>query len=153
MVAGSSPVIPTTKRTWGCGSGFFIQFTCRTPYMDYAFEQQWDRLVKKMEDRFGEPPDLTTMIFTVGLQECGQGFRKFKKDEKLEVMHVGICTLLAPMGYYEEVRQDDDGWPHFKQLQPIPAVTEQEQELLMRRALVEYFSAWIEGDEKAEKQK
>ena len=57
------------------------------------------------------------------------------------------------MGYYEEVRQDDDGWPHFKQLQPIPAVTEQEQELLMRRALVEYFSAWIEGDEKAEKQK
>ena len=48
-----------------------------------------------MEERFGEPPDLTTMIFTVGLQECGQGSRTFKKDEKLEVMHVGVCTLLA----------------------------------------------------------
>ena len=121
--------------------------------MDYAFENQWIRLEKLMEERFGEPPDLTTMVFTVGLQECAQGYQPFKKDEKLEVMHVGIGTLRAPMGYYEEVRQDDDGWPHFKQLQPIPAVTEQEQELLMRRALVEYFSAWIEGDEKAEKQK
>ena len=50
--------------------------------MDYAFEQQWGRLVQKMEDRFGEPPDLTTMIFTVGLQECGQGSRTFKKDER-----------------------------------------------------------------------
>jgi hypothetical protein len=50
------------------------------------------------------------------------------------------------MGFYEEVRQDDEGWPHFKQLRPIPAVSEKEQELLMRRALVEYFSAWIDGD-------
>ena len=118
--------------------------------MDYAFESQWIRLEKLMDERFGEPPDLTTMVFTVGLQECAQGYKQFKKDEKLEVMHVGICTLLTPMGYYEEIGQDDQGWPHFKQIQEIPAVTEEEQELLMKRALVEYFSAWIEGAEKTE---
>jgi hypothetical protein len=111
--------------------------------MDFAFERQWGLLVQKMEDRFGEPPDLTTMIFTVGLQECGQGFRKFKKDEKLEVMHVGVCTLLTPMGFYRELGTDEDGWPHFERIGDIPAVSKQEQELLMRRALVEYFAAWI----------
>ena len=71
--------------------------------MDYELERDFAVLRKLMEERFGEDPDLTSMVFAVGLQECGQGFRTFKKDEKLEVMHVGVCTLLAPMGYYEEL--------------------------------------------------
>jgi hypothetical protein len=113
--------------------------------MDYELERDFAVLRKLMEERFGEDPDLTSMVFAVGLQECGQGFRTFKKDEKLEVMHVGVCTLLAPMGYYEELGPDADGWPHFRQTETIPAVSKQEQELLMRRALVEYFAAWIAG--------
>lgn len=114
--------------------------------MDYAFERQWAALNRKMEERFGEPPDLTTMIFAVGLQECGQAFRSFKKDEKLEIMHVGVCTLLTPMGYYREMGQDEEGWPHFERITDIPAVSKQEQELLMKRALLEYFAAWIEAE-------
>ena len=114
--------------------------------MDYAFEKEWIKLERLMEERFGEPPDLTTMIFTVGLQECGQGFKNFKKDEKLEVMHVGVCTLLEPLGFYKSLGIDNDGWPHFERTAEIPAVSKMEQELLMKRALVEYFAAWIAGD-------
>ena len=40
--------------------------------MDYAFEKDWNTLVAKMTDRFGEEPDVTTMVFAVGLQEAGQ---------------------------------------------------------------------------------
>jgi hypothetical protein len=58
---------------------------------------------------------------------------------------VGVCTLLEPMGFYEMVGYDEQGWPHFKALAPIPAVTKEEQETMIRRALVEYFAAWIEG--------
>ena len=111
--------------------------------MDYAFEKDWIKLERLMEERFGEPPDLTTMIFTVGLQECGQGFKPFKKDEKLEVMHVGVCTLLEPLGFYKALGTDEDGWPHFERIAEIPTVSKEEQELLMKRALVEYFAAWI----------
>ena len=114
--------------------------------MDYAFEKDWIKLERLMEERFGEPPDLTTMIFTVGLQECGQGFKRFKKDEKMEVMHVGVCTLLEPLGFYKALGTDEDGWPHFERTAEIPAVSKQEQELLMKRALVEYFAAWIAGE-------
>jgi hypothetical protein len=113
--------------------------------MDYAFEKDWIKLERLMEKRFGELPDLTTMIFTVGLQECGQGFKPFKKDEKLEVMHVGVCTLLEPLGFYKALGTDEDGWPHFERIAEIPAVSKQEQELLMKRALVEYFATWIAG--------
>lgn len=111
--------------------------------MDYAFERDWQKLLRLMEERFGESPDLTTMIFAVGLQECGQGYRKFKKDDKVDIMHVGICTLLAPFGHYEEVGQTQDGWPLFEPRDPIPAVTQEEQELMMRRALLDYFAVWV----------
>jgi hypothetical protein len=114
--------------------------------MDYEFERDWQKLLRLMEARFGEQPDITSMIFAVGLQECGQGYGKFKKDAKVDIMHVGVCTLLVPFGIYEEVGTDDDGWPHYKQLQPIVASTKEEQELMMRRALVDYFQAWIDGE-------
>jgi len=112
--------------------------------MDYAFERDWQQLLKLMERRFGEQPDLTNMVFAVGLQECAQGFRKFKKDEKVDIMHVGVCTLLEPYGHYEEMGQDEMGWPVFEPREPIPAYTQEDQELLMRRALVEYFQVWID---------
>ena len=41
--------------------------------MDYAFERDWQTLVKRMMERFGEEPDVTSMVFAVGLQEAGQG--------------------------------------------------------------------------------
>ena len=68
--------------------------------MDYAFEKDWNTLVAKMTDRFGEEPDVTSMVFAVGLQEAGQGARRYKKDEKMDLMHVGVCTLLEPLGHY-----------------------------------------------------
>ena len=62
-------------------------------------------------------------------------------------MHVGVCTLLAPYGHYEEIGQDDQGWPQFEARDPIPAVTKEEQELLMKRALLDYFQVWIKEGE------
>ena len=61
-------------------------------------------------------------------------------------MHVGVCTLLEPLGFYKALGTDEDGWPHFERIAEIPAVSKQEQELLMKRALVEYFAAWIAGE-------
>ncbi|MDA0728259.1 MAG: hypothetical protein O3B70_01445 [Bacteroidetes bacterium] len=111
--------------------------------MDYAFERDWIQLLALMEERFGEQPDITSMVFAVGLQEAGQGAREFKKDEKIDLMHVGVCTLLEPLGYYVREGEDEDGWPHFVQGEPMPALTHGEQERMMRRALLHYFAAWL----------
>ena len=130
---------------------FFVSSRSEWPtfvaLMDYAFERDWQRLLALMEKRFGEQPDLTTMVFSVGLQEVGQGARRYKKDEKVDLMHVGVCTLLEPLGHYRREGEDDEGWPHFVTAEPIPALTHQEQELMMKRALVEYFAAWIQSED------
>ena len=107
--------------------------------MDVLFEQQWRTLLDTLETRFGGGMDLQDILYLVGVQELGQGFRKFKKQEKMDLMHVAVCTVLVPQGFYEFKGRDDDDWPHFEEKIPLPALEPKEQDRLIRRALVEYF--------------
>ncbi len=95
--------------------------------------------MKDMERRFDAPVDLNGLIFLVGVQELGQHAREFKKDEKVALMHIAICVLLKPYGYYLELGRDADGWPHFERVKDLPPLNEKEQERLMKEALLDYF--------------
>lgn len=92
-----------------------------------------------LTERFGIEPDLQAVLFLVGVQELGMGYKKFKKDDKVNLMHIAICTLLEPYGYYEFEGRDADGWPHFKQKEPLPFLKPTEQNNLMVKAVLEYF--------------
>jgi hypothetical protein len=111
--------------------------------MDFEFEREWNKLVKLMMERFGEQPDITSIVFAVGLQEVALGPRDYKKDDKVNLIHVGICTLLEPLGYYKALGLDADGWPHFERVRELPELDSEEQELMMKRQLLEYFAAWV----------
>ena len=108
---------------------------------DEELKIRWEALVARLSDRFseGEPMDIDAMVYLVGLQELGQLHRKFRKDDKLDLMHVGVCTLLEPFGYYAFERFDEEGWPHFELLEPLPVLKAGEQSVLMKQALVRYF--------------
>jgi len=86
-------------------------------------------------------PEIDAIIFMIGVQELGKGFQKLKKDEKLNVMHVAICTLLEPYGYYTFEGKDADGWPHWKLNENIPALNAAQQNNLMIRAIIDYFKS------------
>lgn len=107
--------------------------------MDLAFDKRWRETVARLSERFGGPLDLNAVIFLVGVQELGQGARDFKKDEKVNLMHVGICVLLLPYGYYKELGRDADGWPHFERDKELPPLSDKEQERLMKEAVLMYF--------------
>lgn len=107
--------------------------------MDYAFEKQWKGLVTELAKQFGPDLELDAILFLIGVQELGQGFRKFSKDEKMNLMHIAVCRLLEPYGYYEFVGNDEDGWPHFRKQEDLPHLEAEEQQRLMKRAIMEYF--------------
>jgi len=107
--------------------------------VDYVFEQQWKQTLQKVSEDFGDELDLQSIIFLIGVQELGQGFRTFKKDEKIDLMHIAICTLLEPYGFYRFTHRDNDGWPHFERLDDLPALDAQQQEVLMKKAIIQYF--------------
>ena len=108
--------------------------------IDLAFDKQWRDLLKQLEQRFGMPMDLTAVIFLVGVQELGQHARDFKKDEKVNLMHIGVSVLLTPFGYYKAMGRDADGWPHFERVGELPVLNAKEQERLMKEAVLAYFS-------------
>ncbi len=107
--------------------------------MDTEFEESWNRLVAKLSEPYGEPLDVQAILFLIGVQELGHGYRKFTKDQKLDVMHIAICTLLSQYGYYEIEGLDKDGWPHWKATDKLPHLKPLQQNHLMRQAIVEYF--------------
>ncbi|MEM9052536.1 MAG: hypothetical protein AAGC47_10825 [Bacteroidota bacterium] len=107
--------------------------------MDYEFEKRWNGLVTNLEEKFGEEIDLEAILFLIGVQELGSGPKRFSKDEKLNLMHIAICSVLEPFGYYEFVKLDSDGWPHFKMKKRLPFLNDRDQKELMRRAVVDYF--------------
>ena len=107
--------------------------------MDFDLEKRWKVLQDKISKEVGGGTDLQAIIFLVGVQELGKGYQKLKKDEKLAVMHIGVCTLLAPYGYYEFIGRDKEGWPHFDLIKKLPPLNDREQKSLLKRAVVEYF--------------
>ncbi len=108
---------------------------------DEQLKAQWESVVNLLSNRFadGEILDLDAIIYLVGLQELGQLRRKFKKDEKLNLMHIAICRLLEPYGYYEFDYFDEEGWPHYTVLEQLPPLKAGEQSVLMKEAIVQYF--------------
>ena len=106
-------------------------------------KEKWTFLVDKLTDQFAEGDELNVdgIIYLIGVQELGQGKRRFKKDEKVNLMHIAICKLLEPYGYYEFDFFDDDGWPHYKILTELPNLKPGEQQLLMKEAIITYFDA------------
>ncbi|MGY6649305.1 hypothetical protein [Wenyingzhuangia sp. IMCC45574] len=108
---------------------------------DEQLKLRWNEIVKQLSDQFadGDRLDVDSIVYLIGVQELGQGYREFKKDEKINLMHIAICKLLEPYGYYEFDFFDDDGWPHYKTLDTLPNLKPGEQSLLMKEAIVKYF--------------
>ena len=108
---------------------------------DIQLKERWERLVSLLSDRFsqGEDLDLDAIIYLIGVQELGQVNREFKKDEKVNLMHIAICSLLEPYGFYEFDFFDEEGWPHYKVKEELPPLKAGEQTVLMKEAIVNYF--------------
>jgi len=107
--------------------------------MDYVFEKKWQDLLIRIEKDFGMPADVQGILFLIGVQELGLGFGKFKKDEKLNLMHIAICRLLEPYGYYKFEGTDGEGWPHYEATKKLPSLSSSQQQQLIKEAILEYF--------------
>jgi len=108
---------------------------------DQILKERWEALVVKLSAQFsdGDPLDLDAIIYLVGVQELGKYHTAFKKDEKVNLMHIAICRVLEPYGYYEFDYVDEEGWPHYNVIESLPSLKAGEQSILMKEAISQYF--------------
>ncbi|MGI4736820.1 MAG: hypothetical protein ACRYG7_16750 [Janthinobacterium lividum] len=104
-----------------------------------AFNARWEALLTTMQERFGRRPDLNALLLLIGVQELGQGVAAFTKEQKQDLMHIATCKLFSLSGHYEVARVDDEGWPHYKLLTPVPFANLKEQERMLKWHMLEYF--------------
>ncbi|MBX3102621.1 MAG: hypothetical protein KF690_08950 [Bacteroidetes bacterium] len=107
---------------------------------DKVTNARWDKLSQILEDRFGQRMRLEAILLLIGIQEVGiETDRELEKHEKMNLMHVGLCTVLEPAGYYTRTQPDADGWPHWELAKPIPYLDLFKQVNFLRYWLVQYF--------------
>lgn len=103
------------------------------------FDPEWNLLLDKLKKSIGKKPSMEGILFLIGMQELGKGKQIFTKEEKQDLVHIGICRILSQSGYYELEGLDQEGWPHFKLIKPLPKFDLLEQEKFLRIHVKEYF--------------
>lgn len=105
------------------------------------FEERWKNVEIMLQQRFGKLPDMEAILFLIGMNELGKGpdRKKFTKEQKQDLMHIAVCTLLSQDGYYIQEGTDADGWPHFRELKPVATKGLDGQEQLLKECVIRYF--------------
>jgi hypothetical protein len=106
-----------------------------------SLSERWKQVEQMLTERFGKTPDLQAVLFLIGINEYGHSPRKdtFTKEEKQDLIHVAVCTVLEPMGYFRFEGRDADGWPHWQALKQVEIAGFLGQEVLLKGAVADYF--------------
>lgn len=107
--------------------------------MIYSVEKQFKNLVKHLEKDFGHDIDSHGVLYILGVQILGAGYQKFTKEQKTDLMHIALCTVLEPYGYYKFKELDAQNWPHFDLVKELPKLGQREQQMLVKEAIIEYI--------------
>ena len=108
--------------------------------MDIEYDlDEWNNVLNTLQKQFGNTPDVQTIIFLVGHRELGKHQVKFTKEQKQDLIHVGVCTLLAQADYYVFLDNDEDGWPHFEYNREKEKLNNEQQEKLLKKMIIQYF--------------
>ena len=80
-------------------------------------------------------------VFDQLINELGVVSESVTKETKQDLMHVAICTLLSPLGYFVYEGKDDEGWPHWSPKKQMPTIELKEQEYLLKQQIIRYFGS------------
>jgi hypothetical protein len=112
---------------------------------DWELEFYWNKVrdqVKAMMNLNGLP-DMNGVLFLIGVQELGRWDGEFSKEQKQDLMHIAVCSLLENDGNYEFIGRDGDGWPHYELRKGVTNLGEESQEDLLKRKIITYFEKLI----------
>lgn len=107
---------------------------------DLDMARNWQSLLLKIKEQIGKrPSELNGVLFLIGVQELGNGAQHYSKEEKQDLIHLGVCKVLSLAGYYELIGQDESGWPLWELKKKLPHLDLTEQEKVLKMHVLEYF--------------
>ena len=107
---------------------------------------RWLKLRIKLKEKYGIKPDMDGILFLIGVQELGTGKQEYTKEQKQDLMHIAVCTILSVSGYYILAGYDEEGWPHFNAVKALPAFNLFEQENFLKDHVLLYFEQFFKDE-------
>ncbi len=99
----------------------------------------WEQVMQALEKRFHKRLNLEAILLLIGMQEMNIYKKGIKKEDKVDLMHIGLCKLLEEDGYYEIVGYDKDGWPLHELKKPLPDLSLASQIFFIQSKIIQYF--------------
>jgi hypothetical protein len=109
---------------------------------DSELDRRWEAVRKFIHDRFGrQEAGIDPILFLIGIQSRGRGFEPhLEKEVKQSLIMEGSFCALAAIGLYDRVGVEHDGaWIWERVGTDIPALVIDDQERLLKIAIVRYF--------------
>ncbi|WP_185864038.1 hypothetical protein [Blattabacterium cuenoti] len=106
------------------------------------FHINWNKVISYIQNNFSIEGkiDIIGIIYIIGIQELGKGKNIFfNQEDKINILHIAICRILEPFGYYFFLGKDKEGWPHYILKNKIPFNPE-EQLFLIKKAIIRYMN-------------
>ena len=107
-------------------------------------KEEWEMILDFFENSFGKrPSEMEPILLIIGVQELGQGHAHFTKEQKQDLLHIATCKVLSYSDFYRLEGLDEEGWPHWENVQAIPSLPLIEQELLLKAHVIHYFKTEV----------
>ena len=105
-------------------------------------ESQWEKVIQFVQDSMevNNEPDMNAILFLIGIQEYGSIQSEFTKEEKQELINIGLCSLLQVDGYYTRTGNNKKGWPVFEQSRKYDVNGVENQERYLKNKIIDYFN-------------
>ncbi len=102
--------------------------------------QTWEHLLAFLEKTYGIEPELVTVLFLIGIQESGGGFKNYTRDEKTELMKLAQFVLLSREKLYIKISNGPENsvvWAKNPE-RPLPAGNVLDR--LLKSLVLDYFN-------------
>ena len=107
--------------------------------MEETIKDKWFKIRSLIESVFNKTPDLSAILYIIGMRELGSPRTKFSKEEKVRLMHIATCRVLSTSGHYKLVGVDEKERPVWELVEKLPNQDLLEQEMYLRHHIINYF--------------
>lgn len=102
---------------------------------DELLEKEFKTIEFQFIKRFKKKPSLEAILLLIGYQESPEVKSKHGKEEKLDLINLGVLTVLETQGLFKRTGTDH-GWPVFE---PSETQHSGDKEKTLRAGIVAYF--------------
>lgn len=108
---------------------------------DAGLQARWQQLETWICNRFGrEHTTLEAILFLIGIQSKGRGYEpELEKEAKQTLILEGAYQVFEAIGLYERVGMEAGGFWVWERTAPLPEMGVEQQEKLLRIAILRYF--------------